>query len=262
MYIEISKIISPKIKHRSKIDGSRIKELAQSISEVGMINPIQVKKINGKYEIIAGERRYLACKEIGIKKLKCEVVEKNEGETEEIKLAENIMREDLNPIELAKAIIVAQQKFKVHLIKIAKALGKTTVWIEKKINLLGLPQEIQDAIAEKLIAEKTGVELARIDEDIERKRLLSYAIAHGATWKVVNSWVESYILGCRQKEREKIEGEKKLVTKDEKEILVPCLLCGNLDNILKMEYVPVHPECKAELFYKIKVKKSEEDKGV
>lgn len=262
MIIEISKIIPPKIKHRSQIDGGRIKELAESIKEVGLINAIQVKKIDGKYEIIAGERRYLACKEIGVKKIECKVVPKSEGEAEEIKLAENIMREDLNPIELAKAILIAQQKYKIQSGKIARALGKSVRWLEKKIELLNLPLAIQDAIARRLIAEKVGIELARVEEEIERDRLLAYATAHGATWKIVNSWVESYIFSSKAKEKEIREEVGKGIVTDQKEVQTICMLCGQKDNILKMEYVPVHPECKAELFYKIKVLDKEKQKEV
>ena len=262
MLIEMSKIIHPKITHRSQIDGSRIKELAQSISEVGLINPIQVKKLDGKYMIVAGERRYLACKEIGIKKIECKVVVKSEAEAEEVKLAENIMREDLNPIELAKAVLIAQQKFKVQSAKIARALGKTVRWLEKKLQLLNLPLAIQDAIARRLIPEKVGVELARVEEEIERDRLLTYAVAHGATWKVVNSWVESYLLSSKAKEKAIINEEKTRVPGDQKEVQVTCILCAKKDDILKMQYEPVHPECLAELFYKIKVLDKEKQKEV
>ena len=258
--INLDRIKRPQLKSRTKLDEDKIEELAQSIAEVGLIYPITIKRKNKAYEIIAGERRYLAFKKLGKKEIECIVVKTDDGKAEEIKLAENIMREDYNPIELAMAVLRVQKEKKLNIEKIARAIGKSKVWLEKKLNLLNLPLSIQDAIAKRLIAEKVGVELARIDEDIERERLLTYAIAHGVTWKVVNDWVESFLLSSRAKEKAIQQETEKGVTSDEREVQVNCLLCGDKDNILKMQYEPVHPECKAELWYNLRMAKQKQQK--
>lgn len=260
--IKIDRIKGPVLRSRKNLDESKIEELAQSIAEVGLIYPITIKRKNKAYEIIAGERRYLAFKKLGKKEIECIVVKADDGKAEEIKLAENIMREDYNPIELAMAVLMVQKEKKVNIEKIARAIGKSKVWLEKKINLLKLPLSIQDAIAKRLIAEKVGVELSRIDEEIERERLLTYAVAHGVTWKVVNDWVESFLLSSRAKERAIDKETERGVTSDQKEVQVNCLLCGAKDDILKMQYEPVHPDCKAELLYNLRMAKQKQQKEV
>ena len=258
--IPLLKIKRPQLKARTKVEETKIEELANSIKEVGLINPILVKKVDDGYEIIAGERRYLAFVLLNEIEIPCVLFEDGRANPEELKLAENIMREDLNPIELARAALKVQMEFNLNTAKIARSLGKSKRWLEKKLSLLNLPTEIQEAIEKRLIVERVGVELGKVEEDIERERLLTFAVAHGATWKVVSDWVTSYLLGRSAKEKAVEQGLSTREPGEQKEVLVTCILCGIKDNILKMQYEPVHPECKAELFYKIKVLDKEKQK--
>lgn len=249
--IKLEKIIVPAVRSRQKIEESKIEELADSINEVGLINAILVIKNKNKYEIIAGERRFLAFQRLGRKEIPCVVKKSKRDMNEEIKLAENICREDLNSIELALGVLKIQKKFGTPLNIIAKAIGKKVLYIERKLALLKLPGSIQDAIKKRLITDRVGMELGRIEDEVERERLLTYAVANGVTWKVVNTWVESWILNSKRAQEQKQKETEKLNTSPGREIQVSCLLCGGKEDITKVEYVPVHRECKAELMYKI-----------
>ncbi|MBA7537345.1 putative chromosome-partitioning protein ParB [subsurface metagenome] len=103
--VKINLIDQPKKRIRESIDAGGIEELAGSIREVGLINAITIKRVKKRYEIIAGDRRFLACKMLGLKQIEANIEKKTEVESEEIKLAENIIREDLNPIDIANALL-------------------------------------------------------------------------------------------------------------------------------------------------------------
>lgn len=260
--IKLEKIISPEIRSRTKIEEFEIKELAESIKEVGLINAIQVKKVDNGYEIIAGERRYLACKMLNWVEINAVVFEEEESQYEEIKLAENIARLDLNPIDLAKTVLKIKVKYNLNNEKIARSMGKTKRWLEQKLELLKLPQEIQDAIERRLIVERVGLKLAEVDEKPERDRLLTYAVHHGVTWPVICDWVRSYFLNKDARQKAIDKGMSEGGIKDEREVLDRCLLCGEKDNILKLKYTAVHPECEGELMYRLNIERQKQVKEV
>lgn len=249
--VKIGLIDQPKKRTRESIDAGGIEELASSIREVGLINAITIKRVKKRYEIIAGNRRFLACKKLRLKVIEANIEKKTEVESEEIKLAENIIREDLNPIDIANELLYMENKLKITAEKIAKKQGKTKAWVEKKIALLKLPVDCINSIKERLISEKVGIELGKIDEALERKRLLSYAIAHGATWKVVNEWVINYKMnrGVEEQIKNKEVGQAEI--KGQTVVKVKCMLCGKEGDITEMRYEPCHSECYVELMYEI-----------
>lgn len=260
--IKLEKIKVPAIRSRTKVEESKIDELADSINEVGLINAILVIKNKNKYEIVAGERRFLAFQKLGKKEIPCVISKSKKDMNEEIKLAENISREDLNSIELAIAVLKIQKKFGTPLNRIAKAIGKTTQYVERKLVLLKLPRSIQEALEKRLITDRVGMELGRIEDEIERERLLTYAVANGVTWKVVNSWVESSILNTSRAKEQREKDAEKIETTPGREIQVTCLLCGGKEDITKVTYEPVHRECKAELLYTVHEKQMQQAKEV
>lgn len=249
--VKIKDIIEPSIQVRESIGNDGVAELAESIKEIGLINAIQVKKVNSKYEIIAGQRRYLAHKYLEKDEIECRVINKSEEENEEIKLSENIIREDLNPIDLAKGLMLLENRFNITEARIAKKLGKSEMWVRNKIRLMRLPGDIIDAIKERLVNEKVGVELGKIEEREERKRLLMFAVANGATWKVVNDWVNNYKINrgieyqIKDKEVSEAEISHRPVTK------VKCMLCKGESDITEMRYEPCHKECYLELIFEM-----------
>ena len=101
--ISIGKVYPNPIQPRKLFDEDKISELCESIKTSGLISPIIVRKINSKYEIIAGERRYHACKKAGLDKIPSIVKEISDEEAFKVSLIENLQREDLNPMEEAEA---------------------------------------------------------------------------------------------------------------------------------------------------------------
>jgi ParB family transcriptional regulator, chromosome partitioning protein len=145
-FIDISMIITNPDQPRKEFKEEALQELADSIKEIGIIQPIIVEKKNGKYEIVAGERRYRASKIAGLKKIP--VIEKSFSEEEkyEIALIENIQREDLSPIEEAKAYLQLINNYTLSQEALSKKLGKKRSTIANSLRLLKMPQDMQSAL--------------------------------------------------------------------------------------------------------------------
>lgn len=169
--INISKIIPNPHQPRLKIDELKLKELAASIKEHGVIQPLIVSKNNGDWEIIAGERRFLAAKIAGLEKVPVIVREASEQQKLELAVIENIQRHDLNPIEEAKALKKLTDEFDMGQEEIALKMGKSRSAVANKLRLLNLPIEIQRGLIDGQITEGHAKAILAI-EDPEKQRAL------------------------------------------------------------------------------------------
>lgn len=151
--VDINLIDSNPHQPRLAFDEEKLENLTQSIKNHGIIQPLIVSKLNGRYELIAGERRFLAAKKAGLSKVPVIIRDAQEKEKLELALAENIHRHDLNPIEEAKAFNKLAEEFEMSQDEIADRVGKSRSAVANKIRLLNLPVEIQRAIVEGKITE-------------------------------------------------------------------------------------------------------------
>ena len=145
--ILLSKIKPNPNQPRKNFADKSLKQLAQSINEKGLISPITVKKVENKYIIVAGERRYRAHKLLNKKRILAYVIDADT--TKDIMymaLIENIQREDLNPIEEAKGYKYLQENLQSSITEIAKTVGKSRPAVSNALRLLKLPDQIQDSI--------------------------------------------------------------------------------------------------------------------
>jgi len=170
--INISMIIESKYSVRIPIK-CEVEELAKSISEKGLLNPIIVRQINEyTYETVAGNRRYAACKLLGYRRIACQVIELDDKGAFEISLIENIHRKTLYPMEEARAF-----KKYVHEFgwggasELSKKIGKSVSYITKKIRLLDLPPDVIDSIISSAINTSTAEELLLIKDKPKQSEL-------------------------------------------------------------------------------------------
>lgn len=145
-YIPLSEITPNPDQPRKDFNEQALEELAQSIKEHGVITPITVNKKDGKYTIIAGERRYRACKMAGLEKIPAYIRIVTLQETMEMSLIENIQREDLNSIEIALSLQALLQETHLSQEELSQKLGKSRGTISNYIRLLKLPAEVQLAL--------------------------------------------------------------------------------------------------------------------
>ena len=145
--ILLSKIKPNPNQPRKNFADKSLKQLAQSIDEKGLISPITVKKVENKYIIVAGERRYRAHKLLNKKRILAYVIDADTTkDVMYMALIENIQREDLNPIEEAKGYKYLQENLQSSITEIAKTVGKSRPAVSNALRLLKLPDQIQDSI--------------------------------------------------------------------------------------------------------------------
>ncbi len=149
-----------------------IEELAESIKEYGLLNPIVLSKNNGKYEIIAGERRYRASVYAGLKKIDAIVRDFDQKDIDILSLVENIQREDLSALEEAEAYKKLIDDFSMTQEEISKSMGKSRSYIANTIRLLKLNKDETEALANRKISASQARTLLSIKDQDERKKAL------------------------------------------------------------------------------------------
>ena len=167
--IPITNIRPSRYQPRLRFDEDALNELAQSIQENGLIQPITVRKEEDFYEIIAGERRYRACVLAGYEEVPCYVMTPTEEQAAQMALVENIQREDLSSIEEAKSYVQIMRQASMTQEEVAKRVGKSQSTIANKIRLLNLPEEIQEAVVTGVITERHARALLPLEPDLQKK---------------------------------------------------------------------------------------------
>ncbi len=144
--INIKQIVPNINQPRRNFDPEKLAELTASIKEHGLVQPIIVRPYNGSYQIVAGERRYRACKQLGLKTIPAIIKNLSDEEVTEISLIENIQRQELNPIEEAKAYKRLVDEFGLTQEEIAKKVSKSRPFIANFLRLLNLSREVLDLV--------------------------------------------------------------------------------------------------------------------
>lgn len=154
--VDIKKIEPNRNQPRKQFDEDAIEELAESIKQFGVIQPLIVKKRGEYYEIIAGERRWRASNKAGLKKVPVIIKEYDDKEILKISLIENLQREDLNPIEEAQAYQKLQEEYGLKQDEIASSVSKSRTAITNTMRLLRLDERVQKMIMDNLITSGHG----------------------------------------------------------------------------------------------------------
>lgn len=162
--LRITEIEPNKGQPRKNFNEDALEELADSIKQFGLIQPLVVQKRDGYYEIIAGERRWRAAKKAGLKEVPVIIRDYTDEEMMEIALIENLQREDLNPIEEAQAYKRLINDYKLKQDEIAEKVSKSRVAITNSMRLLKLSEKVQDMIVDEMISSGHGRALLALND--------------------------------------------------------------------------------------------------
>lgn len=163
--IAIVDIVPNRFQPRTIFIEDKIDELAQTISEHGIIQPIVVRKVEKKFEIIAGERRFRAVSKLGWEMIPAIIKEMDDNQTASVALIENLQREELTAIEEAKAYVQLLELQELTQEALAKRLGKTQSTIANKVRLLKLPAVIQQSLMKREVSERHARALLSLKEE-------------------------------------------------------------------------------------------------
>ncbi len=206
--IKISRIEPNEGQPRKSFDEETLKELADSMKEYGILQPLLVKRKGGNFQIIAGERRWRAAKMAGLKEVPVIVREYNKQQSVEIALIENVQRADLNPIEEALAYQQLMQEFGLKQEEIALRVSKNRATITNSIRLLKLAEPVQQLLISGEISSGHARALLGLEDKEQQIALASQIIEKGLNVRQVEKLVKM-MTKPQKDEKEKEESEEK-----------------------------------------------------
>lgn len=193
---------------RLEFDDEALMDLAQSIRENGLIQPITVREMDGRYQIIAGERRFRALKLNGAVDVPVLIMDANEVQMAEMALVENIQRENLSAIEEAKSYVEIMKYSGLNQSQLALRVGKSQSSIANKIRLLNLDEDVQEAVSTKKISERHARALIGLDE-VKQHDALEKIVKKGMTVAQTEKMLKEQAQPKKEKKKVMLKGISK-----------------------------------------------------
>lgn len=242
--VELSNITEPRGMIRMDIDPDYIEELAQSISEVGLLQPILLAVDGDGFEIVAGQCRYLAHKKIGLSKIRAMVRVMTPVEIGLARATENIARLDLTPIEEAATYKNLVDEYGMTVDKISKKMGKSPGTIKRRMDLMRMPPVLQKAVHKKEISITVAEELWPISDLGSLDYYLMFAIENGCTKEVARQWAKDWKDSVRRSDG--AGGEGGLIQTsifEPRPTYFPCDVCLEPVELSETQVMRVCPSC-------------------
>lgn len=188
--VAVASVVPSPWQPRSVFDSEALTELVESVKVHGVLQPLLVRKVGAKFELIAGERRLRASQAALLKKVPVIVIEATDEKALEIALIENLQREDLNPIEEAEGYALLQKKFSLTQEQVAEQVGKARASVANALRLLELPDGIRKYVAEGLLSVGHAKVLLSVDSEKEKEKLAKQAIKQGLSVRALEKLVK------------------------------------------------------------------------
>jgi ParB family chromosome partitioning protein len=191
--IPLASIVPSPLQPRTEFLPEHLNELVESIRERGIIQPLIVRKVDGKYELIAGERRWRASQIVGLTEAPAIVRKASDQEVLELALIENLQREDLNPIEEAAAYARLSREFKLTQEEISRRVGKSRASIANSMRLLDLHADVQSMVRQGLISVGHAKVLLSLKSHEEQKLLADVIIRQSASVRTAEKLASEHL---------------------------------------------------------------------
>jgi len=236
-------IDEPDVVDRIEIDPDGISELAENISEVGLLQPVLLRPMGDRYEIVAGHRRFLATQKLGLSVIDAVVKEMTDQEAAIIRASENLARENLTPFEEAVIFnnLVAKHDLKIE--QIAKKFGYKPGTIRRRMDLIKMPPQLQKAVHAKQISVTVAEELWPISDPVDLDYYLSFAVDNGCTKEIARLWCKEWKDSKRRQNTAGGGGGQLLAPSEPRPVFVACDLCVGPMEIGKETVLRVCPDC-------------------
>ncbi len=245
--VHLSSISAPEGPLRLAIERGGIEELALSIRQVGLLQPLVCKRAVNGYEVLAGHRRLLACRLAPLDLVPIQIVEGDAEFQQTVMLVENVLRQDLTPVEEARAVRTMLDVMAMSVAQIATRMGKSEAWVRGRIDLLTWPVAALDAIAQGRASVSALRPLMELEDTLERDRLIACAIDSGATATVTRAWVAG-VLGMASHMPEELSSKSSAAMPlAEYVVRMPCFACRVAFPALDLRVVRICDGCLDEI---------------
>jgi ParB family chromosome partitioning protein len=244
--IDIEKISPNPFQPRREIVEEKIDELAQSIKACGLIQPVVVRRAGDGYQLVVGERRFLACRKLGWKKISAAVQTLSDNSMATIALIENLQRENLNFIEEAMGYISLMKNFNFTQEVLAQRLGKSQSTIANKIRLLKLSEPVREKLLENGLSERHARALLRIESEEEQLKTIHEISERGLTViqaeKRIEKITEAQSSGNKRKKTKPIIRDMRIVINTIREAVAMIRSSGlypDVDETIEEDYIEI-----------------------
>lgn len=219
--IDINDIKPNEKQPRKNFDEAKLDELANSIKEHGLIQPVILRKASRGYEIVAGERRWRACRKAGFKEIPSIIKELTDEENMLVAIIENMQREDLDPIEEAEGLNQMIDTFGLTQEEVSKSVGKSRPYITNALRLLKLPEEVRNFLSQGKLSVGHARAIAGVTDSSRQIELAKYTIEHELSVREIEKLIKEGNLQKNKAPRRKAEKspDVKQVEEDLKQIM-------------------------------------------
>ena len=193
LWVEPEQIHSAAVQPRSRFPEAELEELAQSVAEYGVLNPLTVRRRGMEYELIAGERRLRAAKRAGLTEVPCLLLDVDLEQASLIALVENLQRRDLDFVEQARGIAQLIRMFGLRQEECARRLGKSPSAVANKLRLLRLPEDVLMGLRNAALTERHGRALLRLETPEQQRAALGQFIAQEMNVAAAEAYVEALL---------------------------------------------------------------------
>lgn len=241
--IALDRIDDPDAPMRSKMDEEKLAELAASIREQGLIQPVTLRKVADRYEVVAGHRRTKAARLAGLALIPAIVRDVDDKKMDELRVHENLYREDVNSVDEARYIRRMVDVHGADPADLSRMLGKSEAYLRARYDLLDYPDYLIQAVELDLVTLTAAQWLSKIEDDNVRKEYTRFAMLGGITAKRAEAWYRSWQLGSLPREAHMFVAQPTETSAEPVKLYMPCVLCQHQDELDKLQMVYAHPEC-------------------
>jgi len=241
--ISLDLIDEPKGILRLEINVDDLNDLAQSISEIGLMQPILVAVDGERFELVFGHRRFLAHKKLGLSVIHAIVRKMTQEEIGIARATENIARADLSPLEEAATYKNLLEQYHLSFEQIARKMGKSPGTIKRRMDILKMPPQLQKAVHGKQISISVAEQLWTISDLTDLDYYLTFALDGGCTKEVARSWAQDWRKKKRQQANPGAEGVQEVAPSEPRPVYVGCDLCTGPMEIGTEVVLRLCPDC-------------------
>ncbi len=245
--VETWKVREPERPLREVISEGGIEELAVSISQHGLLNPITVRDRGGFYEVLAGHRRLLAVRRLGWPHVGVVVVAADDEGAALVGAAENLIRRDMSVGEEAKLVVALMAREGWGVAMAARALNRSEGWVRDRVEFLGWPDVLREGVCGARISMGAAKALMGVEDERERDALIDHALRSGVSVEVARRWREDANLGRG------VSGQGVDLVGVGGAVVsaagprVSCFFCAEVSTYAELIYLWVHRECAVKL---------------
>lgn len=239
----LSKIVDPARPMRTDLTPESVEELAKSIAQVGLLEPLVVRKDHDNYEVIAGHRRLMACTIADLVDVPCYIFDVTDEQVDTMRVHENLHRKDISPIEEGRYFRYLKESHGWSPEKIAEMISKSEAYVWARMSIDKYPPDILEALEGGGINIAVARELAQIDDETTRIQYLDYAVKNGVTSVVAEQWKQQYKAGRSIPLPSGNDGGEVLPKPPESVTTIECVLCGGQVPMREAKIVYTHTDC-------------------